>query len=88
LAHSNEGDGISIDTQELLRLEEDDDGVEIGWATAGLRLAACASDREESRRTWARFGPGEKERRKGTLFYPKVFSIFVLQIHFAVLEII
>jgi hypothetical protein len=71
-----QGDGISINTQELLRLEEDDDGVEIGRATARLRLAACASDREERRRTWAGFGPGEKERRKGTLFLSKSLFYF------------
>jgi hypothetical protein len=72
-----QGDGISINTQELLRLEEDDDGVEIGRATARLRLAACASDREERRRTWAGFGPGEKERRKGTLFFIQKSFLFL-----------
>jgi hypothetical protein len=42
---------------------------ELGWAAAGLRLAACMADREERRRTWAGFGPGEKE----PLFFQKSF---------------
>jgi hypothetical protein len=46
---------------------------EMGWAAAGLRLAARAADREERIRTWAGFGPGEKERRKGTFFIQKSF---------------
>jgi hypothetical protein len=68
------------------RLEEDDDQRKLGRASARPQFAARAADREERRKTWAEFGPGEKERRKGTpFFYPQVFSIFVLQIYFAVL---
>jgi hypothetical protein len=33
-------------------------------------------------------GPDSVQERKSLFFYPKVFSIFVLQIHFAVLETI
>jgi hypothetical protein len=60
-------------------------GLAADGLAAGLQFTTRAAYREERRRSWAGFGPGEKEP---LFFYPKVFSIFVLQIHFAVSETI
>jgi hypothetical protein len=40
----------------------------LGRASARPQFAARAADKEERRKTWAEFGPGEKDWRKGTFF--------------------
>jgi hypothetical protein len=48
----------------------------VAWAATGLRLGGEGK----------RIGPETAQTKEGSIFFPKVFSIF--QIHFAILETI